>query len=136
MARKKKETAGEVAGHAAVSFVGGLIFTLIFIVAVPVICDAIIQPRVEEIVGDTAFMWFSSSLIVTLIMLLVLVLFSLLLGGSAILKRFGWIGVIALIAAYYLMGNIEGAIIPVICIVLMILWQHHRDGGKGKKKRK
>lgn len=133
MARKKKESAGEVAKETTVSFLGGLVFTLIFVVAVPVVCDYFIQPIVEDAVGDTAFMWLSSSLIVTLIMLAVLVVFSLLLGGSAILKRFGWVGVIALIAAYYLIGDLPGAVLPVICILIMMLWQR-RKGGPHKRK--
>ena len=47
-------------------------------------------------------------------------------GGSAIFKRFGIIGVIALIAAYYLLGRLMDAVIPVAVIILMIIWSYHK----------
>lgn len=135
MTRRKKDSAGEVVKETTVSFVGGLVFTLIFAVAVPLVCNYFIQPAVEDAVGDTAFMWFSSSLIVAVIMLAVMILFSLLLGGGAIMRRFGWVGVAALIFAYYLLGNLPGAIIPVFCIVVMMALEG-RKGRKGRRKKK
>ncbi len=111
------------------SFIGGFIFTIILVVAVPVICNHFIQPYVEDMVGDNAFMWFSSSLIVTVIMLAVMVLFSMLLGGGAILRKFGLIGVVALIIAYWALGNLPGAVLPVLCLLAMYIWQLYR----GKK---
>ena len=50
-------------------------------------------------------------------------------GGSAIFKRFGVIGVIALIAAYWLLGRLMDAVIPVAVIIIIIIWSYH----KGKK---
>ena len=44
-----------------------------------------------------------------------------------ILKKFGIIGVIALILAYWALGNLPGAILPVACIIIMFLWQRHKD---------
>lgn len=122
MGRKKKETMGDKAGKAATSFIGGLVFTIILVAIVPAVCDYFIQPVVEDMVGDTAFMWFSSSLIVTVIMLAVLVAFMMVFGGSAILKQFGLIGVIALVVAYWLLGNIYGAILPLAALLVMWLW--------------
>jgi hypothetical protein len=72
-------------------------------------------------------MWFSSSLIVTIIMLIVIVLFSVFLGGSAILKKFGIIGVIALIVAYWLLGDLPGAILPVAVIIIMFVIRKAKD---------
>ena len=72
-------------------------------------------------------MWFSSSLIVTIIMLVVIVLFSIFLGGSAILKKFGIIGVIALIVAYWLLGDLPGAILPVAVIIIMFVVRKVKD---------
>ncbi len=109
------------------SFIGGLVFTLLLVVVVPVITNSFIQPEVEKLVGDNAFMWFSSSLIVTLIMLLVLVLFTMFLGGGAILKRFGIVGVVALIVAYYLLGNLPGAVLPVAVLIAMYVFRVIRD---------
>lgn len=127
MARKKKSAATGESKNIAESFVGGLIFTLIMVVVVPVICEILIQPVVQDIVGDNAFMWFSSSLIVTIIMLVVIVLFSMFLGGSAILKKFGIIGVIALIVAYWLLGDLPGAILPVAVIIIMFVVRKVKD---------
>ena len=120
MAKKKK---GEKGPGIAESFVGGLIFTMLLVVVVPVVCEIIIQPRVEELVGDTTFMWFSSSLIVTGIMLLALLIFTLLLGGGAILRRFGIVGIIALIVAYWLLGNPQGAIMPVAVLIVLYVFK-------------
>ena len=115
-------------GHGILtSFLGGFIFTLILVVVIPVVCNHYIQPIVEDAVGDNAFMWFSSSLIVTLIMLGFMLLFMIVFGGEAILKKFGIIGVIALILAYWALGNLPGAILPVACIIIMFLWQRHKD---------
>lgn len=119
---RKKKTMGDKAGEAATSFIGGLVFTIILVAIVPAVCDYFIQPVVEDIIGDTAFMWFSSSLIVTIIMLAVLVVFMMVFGGSAILKKFGLIGVVALIVAYWLLGNIYGAILPLAALLVMWLW--------------
>ena len=127
MARKKKSSVTGESKSILESFVGGLIFTLIMVVVVPVICEILIQPVVQDIVGDNAFMWFSSSLIVTIIMLVVIVLFSMFLGGSAILKKFGIIGVIALIVAYWLLGDLPGAILPVAVIIIMFVVRKVKD---------
>lgn len=108
------------------SFVGGLAFTLILIVIVPVICEHYIQPIVEEYIGNTAFMWFTSSMLVTIVMWIVLILFMVVLGGGAIVKRFGVVGVLALILAYWLMDDIYGAIIPVLSIIAVVIWQRRR----------
>ena len=127
MAKKKETPATGESKSVTQSFVGGLFFTLIMIVVVPVICEIFIQPVVQDIVGDNAFMWFSSSLIVTIIMLVVIVLFSIFLGGSAILKKFGIIGVIALIVAYWLLGDLPGAILPVAVIIIMFVVRKVKD---------
>ncbi len=109
------------------SFIGGLIFTLLLVVVVPVVSDMLIRPAVVDLVGDNAFMWFSSSLIVTIIMLAVLLLFTMFLGGGAILKRFGIVGVVALIVAYYLMGNLPGAVLPVAVLIAMYVFRVVKD---------
>ena len=116
----------------AVSFVGGLICTLIFVVLVPVVCNMLIQPRIEDAVGDmnlsTAVVSLSSGTIVTLIMLIVMILFSAVIGGTAIMKRFGIVGVAALIIAYWALGRLTDAVIPVAVILLFVFWSYHKAG--------
>ena len=97
--------------------------------AVPIVCDILIKPVVVDLIGDTAIASLSSGTIVTIVMFIVWVIFSMVFGGSAIFKRFGVIGVIALIAAYWLLGRLMDAVIPVAVIIIMIIWSYH----KGKK---
>ena len=112
----KKQKSGS---SVAESFVGGLICTLIFLVLVPVVCDIIIQPIVEDEVGDTTFMTLSSSLIVAIIMLIVMFAFSFVIGAGGILRKFGIVGIIAMILAYWLIGRIEDCVIPLLCLVIV-----------------
>ena len=119
MAKNKKEKSDR---NVATSFLGGLICTLLLLVVVPVVSDMYIRPVVEDLVQNTAIVWLSSSLLVTIIMLIVLILFTLVLGGGAILRRYGAIGVVALIVAYWLLGNLRGAVLPVAVLIIMYLW--------------
>lgn len=119
MAKNKKEKSDR---NIATSFLGGLICTLILVVVVPIVSDLYIRPVVEDLVQNTAIVWISSSLLVTLIMLAVLIFFTVVLGGGAILRRYGVVGVIALIVAYWLIGNLRGAVLPVAVLIIMYLW--------------
>ncbi len=126
MAKKKKIVKAQGDSGFLMSFAGGLICTLLLVVAVPIISNIIIQPIVVDLIGDTAIASLSSGTLVTIVMFIVWVIFSMVFGGSAIFKRFGIIGVIALIAAYYLLGRLMDAVIPVAVIILMIIWSYHK----------
>ncbi|MEE3363646.1 MAG: hypothetical protein VZR03_03010 [Methanomethylophilus sp.] len=126
MAKKKKIVKAQGDSGLLMSFAGGLICTLLLVVAVPIISNIIIQPIVVDLIGDTAIASLSSGTLVTIVMFIVWVIFSMVFGGSAIFKRFGIIGVIALIAAYYLLGRLMDAVIPVAVIILMIIWSYHK----------
>ncbi|MEE3477994.1 MAG: hypothetical protein VZQ26_03535 [Methanomethylophilus sp.] len=126
MATKKKIVKAQGDSGFLMSFAGGLICTLLLVVAVPIISNIIIQPIVVDLIGDTAIASLSSGTLVTIVMFIVWVIFSMVFGGSAIFKRFGIIGVIALIAAYYLLGRLMDAVIPVAVIILMIIWSYHK----------
>ena len=126
MSKKKKIVKAQGDSGFLMSFAGGLICTLLLVVAVPIISNIIIQPIVVDLIGDTAIASLSSGTIVTIMMFIVWVIFSMVFGGSAIFKRFGIIGVIALIAAYYLLGRLMDAVIPVAVIILMIIWSYHK----------
>lgn len=122
------------------AFVGGIICTLILVIVVPILTTAYIQPVIETAAGSLGIAIISSSLIVTITMLLVTILFSLLLGGGAILRRYGVIGVLGLIFAYFIMNNPYGAIIPVATIILVAalkqIWVFYKNGWKRPKKKK
>ena len=126
MAKKKKIVKAQGDSGFLMSFAGGLICTLLLVVAVPIISNIIIQPIVVDLIGDTAIASLSSGTLVTIVMFIVWVIFSMVFGGSAIFKRFGIIGVIALIVAYYLLGRLMDAVIPVAVIILMIIWSYHK----------
>lgn len=126
MAKKKKIVKAQGDSGFLMSFAGGLICTLLLVVAVPIISNIIIQPIVVDLIGDTAIASLSSGTLVTIVMFIVWVIFSMVFGGSAIFKRFGIIGVIALIAAYYLLGRLMDAVIPVAVIIVMIIWSYHK----------
>jgi hypothetical protein len=126
LATKKKIVKAQGDSGFLMSFAGGLICTLLLVVAVPIISNIIIQPIVVDLIGDTAIASLSSGTLVTIVMFIVWVIFSMVFGGSAIFKRFGIIGVIALIAAYYLLGRLMDAVIPVAVIILMIIWSYHK----------
>ena len=127
--KKKKIVKAQGESGFLMSFAGGLICTLLLVVAVPIVCDILIKPVVVDLIGDTAIASLSSGTIVTIVMFIVWVIFSMVFGGSAIFKRFGVIGVIALIAAYWLLGRLMDAVIPVAVIIITIIWSYH----KGKK---
>ena len=122
------------------AFIGGVFFTLMLVIVIPVITSTWIQPFVEKQVDHLAIAVISTSLLVSVNMLLVTIGFSLLLGGGAILRRYGIIGVLGLIFAYWLLGNPYGAVIPVATLILVAilkwLWNRHKNKGKPKKEKK
>ena len=115
----------------AKAFIGGAIFTIILVIVIPVITTAFIQPFVDEGVHHFDYIVVSASVVSAVVMLLVTILFSLLFGGGAILRSYGIIGVFGMIFAYWLLGNIYGAVIPVLTLIavgiLKYIWnkRHH-----------
>ena len=106
-----------------ISLIGGIVFTMILVIVVPVIVYVVIEPIltpiIEDAFGTETYPWLFSSSISAVVMFIVLVLFMLLLGGGAILKRFGLIGIVGLVVAFWLLGDIEGAIIPIAIVILV-----------------
>ena len=113
----------------AKGFIGGTIFTIILVVVIPVITTALIQPFIDEEINQINYVIVSSSVVSTVVMLLITILFSLLFGGGAILRNYGVIGVLGMIFAYWLLGTIYGAVIPVLTLIavciLKYLWNRH-----------
>lgn len=113
----------------AKAFIGGTIFTIILVIVIPVITTVIIQPFVDEGVHHIDYIVVSASVVSAVVMLLVTILFSLLFGGGAILRNYGVIGILGMIFAYWLLGNIYGAVIPVLTLIAVCiakyLWNRH-----------
>lgn len=121
------------AKEAAVSFAGGLVMTLILVTVVPVIVDTVVERYVSELVGDSSFLMLSSDVIVNLIVWIVIIGFMILLGSGGILKRYGVFGVVGLIAAYWLLGDVTDAFIPLATLAIVLVIGKTIQIKKGKK---
>ena len=62
--KKKKIVKAQGESGFLMSFAGGLICTLLLVVAVPIVCDILIKPVVVDLIGDTAIASLSSGTIV------------------------------------------------------------------------
>ena len=109
------------------SFLGGLLLTVVLVVVVPMLSAWFVEPIVQEALGDLTLGPIDASTLITAAMLLVLILFLLLLGGGKIFKKYGVIGVVGLVAAYWYLGNVWNAVIPVAVILLMVAVSWIRD---------
>jgi len=103
-------------------FGAGLIMTLLFVVGVPYVTDTYIIPYITETVGDSGFLFIGSQTLIQILIYVVMIGFMLLLGGGAVFRWFGVVGVIGMIVAYYLLGDVTEAIIPVCSIILVTLF--------------
>ena len=103
------------------SFAGGLLMTLVLVVLVPIVCNEYISPMVSEMVGDSRLLMLSSDMIVNLLMWLIIIGFMVLLGGTMIMRKCGIFGVIGLIVAYWLLGDVTDALIPLLMLVLSMI---------------
>jgi hypothetical protein len=112
------------------SLLGGLILTIVLVILVPAITAWLVTPIVEEHFGDIEFSVFTTEMIVGAIMLLVMILFLLLLGGGRIFKKYGIIGIIGLVIAYWLLGNVWDALLPIVIIIIMVAFANWRDSRK------
>ena len=103
------------------SFAGGLLMTLVLVVLVPIVCNEYISPMVSEMVGDSRLLMLSSDMIVNLLMWLIIIGFMVLLGGTMIMRKCGIFGVIGLIEAYWLLGDVTDALVPLLMLVLSMI---------------
>jgi len=115
------------------SLLGGLVLTIVLVVVVPVVVSYFVGPVVKDIIGNASLAGLSSGAIGAIVMFIIMVLFMLLLGGGAILRRFGIIGIIGLIIAYVLIGQLWGWVIPVIIVAILGGFSFLREKKKGKK---
>lgn len=103
------------------SFAGGLLMTMVLVVLVPIVCNQFISPVIVDTVGDNDFLMLSSEAVVNLLMWAVILGFMLLLGGSMILRKCGIFGILGLIAAYWLLGDVSDALIPILMLILSVI---------------
>lgn len=103
------------------SFVGGLIMTLVLVVLVPMVVDHYIKTYITEVVGETTFLALSSEAIVNILVWVVILAFFILMGAGGVLKRFGIVGILGLLAAYWLLGDITDAFVPVATLAIVLV---------------
>lgn len=103
------------------SFVAGLVMTLILVVAVPLFVDSVVQRYIEDVVEDTTFFTLSSDFIVNLLVWAVILGFFVLLGAGGVLKRFGVFGIIGLVVAYWILGDVTDAFIPLATLAIVLV---------------
>ncbi len=121
----------------ALKFLGGILMTLAFVVVVPYATDTYITPYITELVGDSTFLFIGTETLIQILMFLVLIGFILLLGGGAVLRWCGIFGVLGMIVAYWLLGDVTDAIIPIISLVVVyLILLPFKIGKKAKEDRK
>ena len=119
------------------SFIGGLVLTLVLVVIVPVVVNKYISGYIVDIVGDTTFLTLSSDVIVNILIWLIMIGFMVLLGAGGILRKFGVIGILGLIVAYWLLGDVRDAIIPLATLaIVLVLTKTYRMKKEKKKEQK
>jgi len=112
------------------SFLGGLLLTIVLVVVVPAVTAWLLAPIVKDMFGEVHVWEFTSEMFIGAIMLLIMILFLILLGGGKIFKKYGVIGVVGLIIAYWLLGNVWDALLPVIIIIIMVGFSYWRENRK------
>ncbi len=108
--------------------------TLLFVIVVPYITDTYITPYITAAVSDSGFLFISSQTLIQILIFAVMIGFMLLLGGGAVFRWFGIFGILGMIVAYYILGDVTRAIIPLISTA--IVWVIFTILRKRKEKKK
>ena len=103
------------------SFLGGLVLTIVLVVLVPVFVDQYATGYLVGLIGDRSFLMLSSDVIVNLLTWLIIIGFMLLLGAGGILKKFGIFGIVGLLVAYWLLGDVTDAFIPLATLAIVLI---------------
>lgn len=123
-----------------VKFSGGVLMTLLFVILVPYVTDTYITPYITELVGGNEFLTMGSQTVIQFLIFLVMIVFIMLLGGGAVLRWCGVFGVIGMVVAYYLLGDVTDAFIPLLSLsvayILTIPWRKRKEEKKKRKEQK
>lgn len=114
--------------------------TLVLVIFVPVFVERHVTPVVADAVGDGTFLQLSSSFIVSFLVWAVMMGFVLLLGAGGIMKRFGFFGILGLIVAYYLLGDVTQAVVPILSLIAvsLVFWIYRKkkEGSRNRPSNK
>ena len=94
---------------------------IVLVVLVPVFVDQYATGYLEGLIGDRSFLMLSSDVIVNLLTWLIIIGFMLLLGAGGILKKFGIFGIVGLVVAYWLLGDVTDAFIPLATLAIVLI---------------
>ncbi len=115
------------------SFIAGVLMTLALLLVVPPLLNQTILPYVEQMVGNTEFYSLTSDVITQMIVTGIMLIFMYLLGAGGVLRTFGVPGILGLICAYWLMGDVKDAILPLLILSAMLIISWNRNHNKEKK---
>lgn len=105
-------------------FLAGLGLTFFVVIAVPLLVDYLLQPILNSIFGDGNVAFFSSSLIVTLLITVLAMLMKMVGSGSSIFNKMGIPGIIGLFVAYWFMDNLWGATMPILSMLIVLAFKN------------
>lgn len=120
------------------SFVAGILMTIILVVLVPVLMDHFLSGYISDAVGDNEFLFLTSENLSSVISWAVMLCFSIILGAGGILRKCGVFGIIGLVVAYWLMGDVTDAYVPllILCATMLVSWIYHKKKEqKGEQKK-
>lgn len=114
------------------SFVAGTVLTLLLVVLVPMVIDRYVSGLIEQVVGDAEFLLLTSETIVTILIWVVMLAILLVIGAGGILKRYGLFGILGLIFAYWVLGDVTDAVLPllVLAATMLVTWVHRTNKKK------
>ena len=95
----------------------GIVSTLILLTVIPFIFDTFVSGLLETALGGVSTLFFSSRILVDLVMWIAIVKTEDLVDSEKLMDGYGIFGIIGLIIAYALMGDVTDAIIPILTII-------------------
>ncbi len=103
------------------SVVRGFLITLTAAVLVPVLVDLLLVPLLEDVLLDRSLLILSGPVLVTLALWSIVLILMTRMSGTQILRKYGASGILGLTLAYWYLGNIWGAAVPILSIIAVLL---------------
>jgi len=95
----------------------GFFFTMILITVIPFFINTFVSGLIEGVVGNASALFLSSRILVNFVMWYVILKIEDLVDSDMLMERYGIFGIIGLVIAFALAGDITDAIIPILTII-------------------
>jgi len=95
----------------------GFLFTIILLTVIPFFIDTYVSGFIESVVGDASALFLSSRILVNFVMWFIILTVEDTVDSEKILGNYGIFGIIGLVVAYALAGDVTDAIIPILTII-------------------